>query len=152
MRDGRMADVERYLHMAMQEAETAAREGNNPFGAVIVDPNGVIVATGRNGVNTEHDPSSHAEMNAVRRACRELQTVSLAGYWLFTNGAPCTMCSTVMIAARLSAVWYAAPADSNRTMPTLEELVERGGATGLVVHQGILAEQATEQLSRLSGR
>jgi tRNA(adenine34) deaminase len=149
MTDSRLAGVERYLHIAMEEAETAARAGDNPYGAVIVDPSGTIVATGRNAVNSDHDPSSHAEMNAVRRACRELQTVSLEGHWLFTNGAPCSMCATVMIAAGLGAVWYAAPPNPDRTMPTLEELVERSGAA-TTVNQGILADRAIEQLSRLS--
>ena len=134
----------------MEEAEAAAREGNYPFGAVIVDPSGSVVAAGHNGVNTDHDPSSQAGMNAVRRACRELGSPSLTGYWLFTNGPPCTMCATVMIASGLSAIWYSAPSNPDRTMPTIEELVERSGAAGILVNQGILADQASEQLLRLS--
>ncbi len=117
------SDIERWLQLAMEEAESAARSGNHPYGAVVIDQYGTIVATGRNGVNSEHDPTSHAETNAIRAACRQLGTVSLAGYRLFTNGAPCTMCAATIIRVGISDVWYSAPPDSGRTLPTLEELI-----------------------------
>lgn len=135
----------------MEAAEEAARRGNHPYGAVLVDPEGTIIATGGNGIHTDHDPSSHAEMNAIRQACRALHAVSLEGYRLFTNGAPCTMCATVILRCGLAEVWYSAPSDPGRTLPTLEELIERSGATVPKVHQGVLASEASAQLTRLSG-
>ncbi len=134
----------------MEEAEQAAAAGDTPYGAVIVGPDGSIVATGRNRTNTEMDPSSHAEMNAVRAACRSLRSTSLNGYRLFTNGSPCSMCAAVMIAAGLSEIWYSAPAGPDRTMPTIEELVERSKGPVPAVTQGVLAEEASAQLARLS--
>ncbi|MCC6943942.1 MAG: nucleoside deaminase [Thermomicrobiales bacterium] len=150
MSDERLDNVEHYLRLAMKEAERAVQEGNHPYGAVIVAASGAVIATGRNGANTDHDPSSHAEMNAVRAACRRLGTLALDDYWLFTNGPPCAMCATVMIAARLGSIWYGAPSSPERTMPTLEELVERSSGAKPTVHQGTLAEEASAQLLRLS--
>ncbi len=141
-------EVERYLRMAMEEAEAAAQAGNHPYGAVLVDPDGAIVATGGNGINKEHDPSSHAEMNVIRQACRERQTLSLEGYRLYTNGAPCTMCATAIIRTGVSEVWYSAPPDPDRTLPTLEEMIERSGVASPTVNQGILADEASDQLAR----
>ena len=145
------ADTERLLRMAMDEAETAASSGNHPYGAVIVSPDGELVATGRNGVHDTHDPSSHAEMNAIRAACMTLGTLSLEGYRLYTNGAPCTMCATVIMATRVSEVWYSAPASADRTMPTLEAMIAQSGATAPVVHQGSLADEASAQIAKWSG-
>jgi tRNA(Arg) A34 adenosine deaminase TadA len=143
-------EIERYLRMAMEEAEKAARAGNHPYGAIIVDPEGAIAATGRNGVETDHDPASHAELNAIRQACRERQTLSLEGYRLYTNGAPCTMCATAIVRTGIAEVWYSAPADPGRSLPTLEELVERSGAVTPQVNQGLLADEASAQLARWS--
>lgn len=142
------ADIERYLRMAMEAAEATAQAGNHPYGAVIVSPDGEVVAMAANAIHVDIDPSSHAEMNAIRQACRTLGTVSLAGYRLFTNGAPCTMCATVIIQSGISEVWYSAPANPGRTMPTLEAMIAQSGASTPVVHQGILADDASDQLAR----
>lgn len=144
------ANTERLLRMAMDEAETAASTGNHPYGAVIVNPDGEIVSTGRNGVNETHDPSSHAEMNAIRAACMKLGTLSLDGYRLYTNGAPCTMCATVIISTRVSEVWYSAPPSPDRTMPTLEAMIAQSGAAVPMVHQGVLAGEASAQIAKWS--
>lgn len=143
------ADIERFLRLAMTEAELAAEAGDHSYGAVIVAPDGTIVANGRNGVNTDCDPTSHAETNAIRAACRALRTLSLAGYRLYTNGAPCTMCAANIIQSGISDVWYSAPVPEGRIMPTLEEMAALV-VDGHVVSQGILAEEASAQLSRWS--
>lgn len=142
------ADIERYLRMAMDAAEATAKAGNHPYGAVIVSPDGEVVATAANAIHADTDPSSHAEMNAIRRACKHLGTVSLEGYRLFTNGAPCTMCATVIMQSGISEVWYSAPANPGRTMPTLEAMIAQSGAATPIVNQGILAEEASNQLAR----
>ncbi len=141
-------DIEHWLRRAMAEAESAAQAGDHPYGAVIVDQHGNVVATGRNEVNTELDPTSHAETNAIRDACRQVGSLSLAGYRLFTNGAPCTMCATTIIRVGISDVWYSAPPDPGRTLPTLEELVTRIGLASPTVNQGILASEASAQIAR----
>jgi tRNA(adenine34) deaminase len=143
-----MTDHASYLRLAMEEAEAAARAGNQPYGAVLVDAAGNVVATGRNGTIEEHDPSSHAEMNAIRSACRDLRTLTLEGYRLYTNGAPCTMCATAIIGTGVSELWYSAPADAGRTLPTIEELIDRSSAPVPRVNQGVLAEEASGQLAR----
>ena len=134
----------------MDEAETAARSGNHPYGAVIVSPDGEIVSTGRNGILVTHDPSSHAEMNAIRAACMTLGTLSLEGCRLYTNGAPCTMCATVIMSTRVGEVWYSAPPSPGRTMPTLEAMIAQSGATVPMVRQGILAGEASAQIAKWS--
>lgn len=147
--DTNRANSERYLRMAMEEAEAAVRDGNTPYGAVIVDPEGNVAAVGRNRTVEEHDPSSHAEMNVIRQVCRERRTLTLKGYRLYTNGAPCPMCATAILLSELSELVYAAPPDPGRTLPTIEALIEQSGTQNLLVTQGILAAEASAQLERL---
>ena len=146
----RQSEAERYLRMAMDEAEIAVRDGNTPYGAVLVAPDGTIVATGRNQRVEHHDPSSHAEMKVIRQACLDLETLTLEGYRLYTNGAPCPMCATAILRTDIAELWYAAPPDPDRTLPTVEEMIDRSGATVPVVNQGILADEASGQLARLA--
>jgi tRNA(adenine34) deaminase len=143
-------EVVRFLRLAMDEAERAAEVGDDPYGAVIIDAEGIIVATGRNAVNTDCDPTSHAESNAIRAACQALGTLSLAGYRLFTNGAPCTMCATTILRTGIDGIWYSAPPDPGRTMPTIEELAALVAGGGPKVVQGILADEASAQIAKWS--
>ena len=141
------AEIEQFLRMAMAEADRAAEAGDHPYGAVLVDGSGEVVATGRNAVNSDSDPTSHAETNAIRAACRSLGTLSLMGYRLYTNGAPCTMCAATMIHTGISDVWYSAPIPPGRTMPTLEEMVALV-ETPPRVTQGVLEAEASAQLRK----
>ena len=65
--------------------------GGGPFGAVIAR-DGEIIATGVNRVTSEHDPTSHAEVNAIRNACRKLNTHDLSGCEIYTSCQPCPIC------------------------------------------------------------
>ncbi len=82
-----------------------ALEGG-PFGAVIVK-DGVIVAEGRNTVTSANDPTAHAEVVAIRNACRALATYSLAGCEIYTSCEPCPMCLSAIYWARLDGIVYA---------------------------------------------
>ncbi len=77
-----------------------------PFGAVIVR-DGVIVAEGWNEVTSTNDPTAHAEMQAIRRACRELSRFDLAGCEIYTSCEPCPMCLAAIYWARLDRIYFA---------------------------------------------
>ncbi len=79
--------------------------GGGPFGAVIAK-NGEIVATGVNRVTAENDPTSHAEVNAIRKACAKLGTFNLEGCEIYTSCEPCPMCLGAIYWARLSRIYY----------------------------------------------
>ncbi len=76
-----------------------------PFGAVIVR-DGRIVGEGANAVTVACDPTAHAEVNAIRAACRTLGTFSLAGCELYTSCEPCPMCLAACYWARIDAIYY----------------------------------------------
>lgn len=77
-----------------------------PFGAVVVR-RGKIIARGWNQVTSANDPTAHAEIMAIRAACRRLKTFRLAGCELYTSCEPCPMCLAAICWARFKKVYYA---------------------------------------------
>lgn len=78
-----------------------------PFGSVVAAPDGRIVAEGWNQVTSTNDPTAHAEVVAIRRACAALGTFSLQGHILYASCEPCPMCLASAYWARVDAIWYA---------------------------------------------
>ena len=95
----------------MQIAKENADKGilNNeggPFGAVIVDENNNIISTGNNQVLNQKDPTAHAEIVAIREACKKLNTYDLSNCTLYTSCEPCPMCLSAIIWANIKKVYY----------------------------------------------
>lgn len=96
--------------MKIAEAQAQANVGTQvggPFGTVILDKNGKILATGRNHVLAHNDPTDHDGINAIRKACKKLGTYDLSGCTLYTNAIPCPMCLSAIIWANIKEVYYA---------------------------------------------
>lgn len=90
-----------FMLKAVAEAEkNIISKDGGPFGAVIVK-DGVIVGTGHNEVLKNNDPTCHAEMQAIRDACRNLKTFDLTGCELYTSCYPCPMCLSATIWANI---------------------------------------------------
>ncbi len=98
---------EEYVRQALALANTAAANGGGPFGALIVR-RGVVVGTGTNDVVGEADPTAHAEVVAIRAACRRLGTHELTGATVYTSCEPCPMCLSAGWWARVDAIVFAA--------------------------------------------
>ena len=101
---------ERFLLEAIRMADESIANGGGPFGAVLVKQ-GEIVGRGTNLVTLINDPTAHAEVQAIRDACRSLGDFQLAGCELYVNCEPCPMCLAAAYWARVDAVYYAATAD-----------------------------------------
>lgn len=98
----------RFLKRAAQLAIDNVREGKGgPFGAVVVK-DGVVIAEGANAVTLTNDPTAHAEVLAIRAACRRLGLFELKGAELYTSCEPCPMCLGAIYWARVDRVYYAA--------------------------------------------
>ena len=96
------------MALALAQARCAADEGEVPIGAVIVK-DGAVIATGRNAPRARHDPTAHAEIEAIRAAARILGNERLDGCELWVTLEPCPMCAGAIIHARLERLYYAAP-------------------------------------------
>jgi guanine deaminase len=95
-----------FMARAIQLSIDNVRSGlGGPFGAVVVQ-NGVIVAEGVNRVTTTNDPTAHAEVIAIREACRKLNLFELKDCELYTSCEPCPMCLGAIYWARLSRIYF----------------------------------------------
>ena len=97
-----------YMKIAKECAEHGVGCGEGgPFGAVITDKEGNIIAKGNNMVLKNNDPTAHAEVTVIRETCKKLGTYDLSGYVLYTSCEPCPMCLSAIIWANIKEVYYA---------------------------------------------
>jgi guanine deaminase len=101
-----MAEVDHMRRAIALSLEMMRAGHGGPFGAVIVK-DGKIIAEGSNQVTSTHDPTAHAEVVAVRRACQALQSFDLTGCEIYTSCEPCPMCLGAIYWARIAAIYYA---------------------------------------------
>ena len=102
--------IERWLLEAVRLAAANAAEGGFPFGAVVVR-DGDVLASGVNTVLRDADPTAHAEVEAIRAACRQLGTLILDGAVVVSSCEPCPMCQAAAAFAGVGRIVYAATAD-----------------------------------------
>lgn len=95
-----------FMKRAVDRAKKTMRlDIGGPFGACVVK-DGKVISVASNTVLKDKDPTCHAEMNAIRKACKKLQTYDLSGCELYATGYPCPMCLSAIIWANIKTVYY----------------------------------------------
>lgn len=97
---------EELMQRAIELSINSVRNGGGPFGAVIARE-GEIIAEGSNSVTIYNDPTAHAEVTAIRKACEKLGTFDLTGCEIYTSCEPCPMCLGAIYWAHLDKIYYA---------------------------------------------
>ncbi|MCA0346450.1 MAG: nucleoside deaminase [Actinobacteria bacterium] len=135
---------------ALLEAEAAANEGEIPVGALILGPDGNVIATGRNSRVLEKDPTAHAEVNVIREAARVLGDRVLDGCTLVVTLEPCVMCAGVILAARVPRVVFGAWDDKAGAVGSVYDLLRDGRLPHAVpeVVGGVRADECAALLER----
>ncbi|MCU9848797.1 nucleoside deaminase [Defluviimonas sp. WL0024] len=103
-----MSGFRSHMEAALAEAREAAARGEVPVGAVIVAPDGRIVAAAGNRTRELNDPTAHAEMLALRAACAAAGSERLPGHDLYVTLEPCPMCAAAISFARIGRLYYGA--------------------------------------------
>lgn len=111
--------------------ENVLTNRGGPFGAVIVR-NGHLISIGRNQVTAKNDPTAHAEVEAIRAACKYLNRYQLTGCELYTSCEPCPMCLGAIYWARLKSIYYAG---------TSQDAAQAGFEDQYIYHQFTLPKQ-----------
>lgn len=134
------------MQLALEEAGQAAVRGEVPIGAVIVSDE-TLVARAHNLVETNQDPTAHAEMVAIRIAADVLQVKWLSNCTIYVTLEPCPMCAGAIILARFDRLVFGAPDPKNGACGSLENLVQdprRNHQTA--VRSGVLIEPSRRML------
>ena len=97
-----------YMKLALMKAEEAAAMGEVPVGAVLVGPEGDVLASAGNNTITDHDPTGHAELRALREAAEKMKNYRLPETTLYVTLEPCAMCAAAMIHARVRRLVFGA--------------------------------------------
>lgn len=136
------------MALALQEAQRAADAGEVPVGAVLVK-DGQVIATGRNTPVAQHDPSAHAEINALRAGAAALGNYRLDGCELFVTLEPCAMCAGAMLHSRLARVVFgAADPKTGAAGSVLDLFAEPKLNHHTRVQGGVLADDCSALLQR----
>lgn len=138
------------IRLSIENVETGK---GGPFGAVIVK-DGKIIARGANQVTTDNDPTAHAEVVAIRNACKALNTFQLDGCEVYTSCEPCPMCLGAIYWARPDKIYYANSkedaADINFDDQFIYEEIERPINERKLFTQQMLRDEAIEGFTKWS--
>lgn len=135
------------MRLALAEAERALATGDVPVGAVILDADGAVLATGRNEREATHDPTAHAEVVAIRAATAARGEWRLADATLVVTLEPCVLCAGAILAARIPRVVFGAWDEKAGAAGSVHDLLRDRRLTHRVeVMPGVLAAEGSELL------
>lgn len=143
------ADDQLWMRHALALADRAQSEDDEiPVGAVLIGADGELLAEGSNRNITEHDPSAHAEIVAMRRAGARIGNHRLLGSTLYVTLEPCAMCAMAMVHARVARVVYAATDPKTGAAGSVFDLLaDPRHNHRIIVAGGLLAEEASAKLT-----
>lgn len=125
-----MTRHEQFMAMAVETTKQGIAKGQTPFGAVIVDQDGNIVANSHNKVWMTTDITAHGEIVAIREACKNMDSIDLSGCTIYTTTEPCPMCFSAIHWAKIDRIIYGA---------TIEDAAE-AGFHELHIHNDVMKE------------
>jgi tRNA(adenine34) deaminase len=135
-----------YMQIALEESKEAFAAGEVPIGAVIV-LNGEVIAQAHNLKETWLDPTAHAEMVAIREACKKLNRWRLTGATLYVTLEPCPMCAGAIVQSRIDRLVYGVKDPKAGAVDSLFNMLQNDALNHqLVVKSGVLAEECSQIL------
>ncbi len=139
-------DREDYMDLALELARKAYDAGEIPVGCVITDASGKVIGRGYNTREETHDATQHAEMEAIREACRSVGDWRLSGCTLYVTLEPCPMCAGGIINSRIPTVVYGAKDENTGSCGSVINLFEERYGHKPALYGGVRAEQSAELL------
>jgi len=127
---------EKFMRIAIDKAEEGIAKGQEPFGACVVR-DGKIISVAHNTALADPDVTAHAEMNAIRMACKALGTIDLSGCEIYASFKPCRMCQEACERANISKIYYGAGPEDVGSTPK---------ETSIQIEAGVLGDECLEML------
>lgn len=142
-----MRSDHQWMQRALELAELAEAKGEVPVGAVIVAADGELLAEGYNLSICSHDPTAHAEINALRAAGQSLENYRLTGSTLYVTLEPCPMCAGAMVHARVGRLVYGASDPRTGAAGTVFQLADCEQLNHrMAITSGVMEEECAAQL------
>ena len=136
-----------FMKEALVEAKLAFKEEEVPIGAVIVSPEGKIIGKGRNQIIKLNDPTAHAEILAIREACKNLGNFRLLGCKIYVTLEPCPMCAYALVLARIEELIFATRDEKTGACGSIYNLVQDLRFNHRIkIREGLLKEEAQNLL------
>lgn len=139
-------EKEQYMNSALLLAREAAGQGEVPVGCVITDAAGQIIGRGRNRREEAGDATAHAELEAIREACRRIGDWRLEGCSIYVTLEPCPMCAGAIINARIPRVIFGAREENSGSCGSVIDLFSERYGHQPKVYAGVCAEESRELL------
>ena len=143
-----MHDHEKWMKIALEEANSAFSAGEIPVGAVVVDEEGNLLACAHNLCEANQLPTHHAEILAIEAACRKKGAWRLSDCTIYVNLEPCPMCMGAMIHARVKRVVFGVPDPRAGAGGSLIDFSEYPMESSPEVIGGVLAEECIEPIRK----
>ncbi|NCB73650.1 MAG: nucleoside deaminase [Clostridia bacterium] len=138
---------EKYMRLALLQAEEASAEGEIPVGCVIADKNGNVIATGQNTRERTHSALGHAELSAIGEACRAIDDWRLDGCTIYVTLEPCPMCAGAIINARIPCVVFGAREENFGSCGSVIDLFSERYGHSPAVYGGVLEDECAALLT-----
>ena len=140
------------MRLAMLEAAKAAEEGNYPFGAVMTDSDGLVLASAHNTQVVDRDPTAHAEINLIRQLAKEYDEEQFSCLTLISNAEACSMCFSAAIKVGIRTFIFGAPSEPHMDPYLTVAEAAKHSQSQLVITYGVLQEECVKQIKEIRER
>jgi guanine deaminase len=140
-----MNSDEKFMNLAIEKCKEGLKNGETPFGATIVKDGEVVVST-HNRVWSETNITSHAEIVAIREACKILNTIDLSGCIIYSTCEPCPMCFSAIHWAKIDKIFYGASIEDAKDsgfneLEISNDKMKREGKSSVIIVKNILQDE-----------
>ena len=135
-----------FMEIALSEAKLALLKDEVPIGALIANRKGQIFAKSRNKNKELNDPTAHAEILAIRKACKKIKSNKLVGYSIYVTLQPCEMCLHAILNARISRLYYGASDLENISLQEVYKRISENKKFNIEIYSGINEKKCSDLL------
>ena len=136
-----------FMEIALSEAKLASLEDEVPIGAIIANRDGKIFARTRNKNKELNDPTAHAEILAIRTACKKIKSDRLVGYSIYVTLQPCEMCFHAILNAKISRLYYGASDFENESLQNKYKIISQKKKYNIDIFSGINEKKCADLLT-----
>ena len=144
--------LEEFMRLALQLVDEAVAQGNGPFAAILIDQQGEVIESALNTSYTDHNVAAHAEINLLGLVGEKRKLRNLEGYGVVVNAAPCSMCMSALVKAKIAFLIYGADTEIQADPSVSPREVLAKSQHQIEVHPGILLQECTEQILQARAR